>query len=377
MNNINLMKCDSGQRNASLRITCLLAFLLAGFIMPVHAQSSDFRLHFRRGDLRRVVTTEVLRLAMHFPQVEEHDAKPSIRTSVYCFTERVDSLLPGGNAIIAASLDSFKTSIDFGEGKHAEHFFSFNSSAEYDITHELHDIKVLPRAQFLGQTIRYILRPDGTIKEFLNLQDFYQAAIGHGYDYDLVHAMISLSDSLRMAQLLEFGFGGLAASQATYTSPSTTTEIPITRTVHTLHAGAQTLDVHVEYSNPPQRIEYLEGIAMPLYILSYSGGGSGSITFGKSYLLHSEYQDTAKVLLHVDIDTVPEEITRSVTTEVLPIPVMHGRNISIKEVGAHTGANNDSLQNALRGIQPNTDDPHPNGRVVPSIHPEPSPAKEN
>jgi hypothetical protein len=364
-------------RIAPLRMTFVTLILIAGFWTDIYAQSSnDFRFHFREGDLHRVVTTEILRLGFHFPQVDEQNAKPSVRTSVYCFTERVDSVLPGGSAIIAASLDSFKTGIDIGEGEHAENFFRFNSAGDWDITHELHDIKVLPRAQFLGQTIRFVMRPDGTIKEFLNLQDFHQAAIGHGYDYDLVHAMLSLSDSLRMGQLLEFGFGGMAAVKEPYTSPSTTTEIPIKRTVSARRLNAETLDVHARYFDPPNRIEYLEGIAMPLGVLHYHGSGSGSIMFAKGNFLRSEYQDTARVLLKVDIDTVPEDITRSVTTEIFPISVLHGRNVSIKEISIHSGVNTDSLEDALKGSVPNAHN-HGNKNVTPSANPETQPAKDN
>ena len=199
--------------------------------------ASEFRLHFVQGDLHRVVTKEILRLFMHFPQVDPSDAKPSIRTTIYSFSERVDSVLPDGSAVIAASLDSFKTGINFGEGPHAENFFRFNSADDWSITHELHDIKVLPRAQFLGHTILFVMRPDGTIARFINLNDFHANAIGHGYQYDMVHAMLSLTDSLRMGQLLEFGMGGMAAANGPYTSPSTTTEIPVTRTVYATRDG--------------------------------------------------------------------------------------------------------------------------------------------
>ncbi len=359
-------------RSISLYVSILVA--LAFMDTAVSAQPNDFRLHFRQGDLRRVVTKEILRLGFHFPQVDEKHTRPSVRTSVYSFTERVDSVLRDGSAVISASLDSFQTGIDIGEGKNAENFFRFNSAGEWDITHELHDIKVLPRAQFLGHTIRYILRPDGTIKEFLNLKDFYQAAIGHGYEYDLVHAMLSLSDSLRMGQLLEFGYGGLAAARIPFSSPSTTTEIPITRTVTSRIIGPEKLELTARYSNPPEQIEYLEGIAMPLFILRYDGSGSGSVSMAKGYLLRSEYQDTAKILLHVDIDTVPEEITRSVSTEVFPISVLHGKNISIKELSIHTGVDQDSLENALRRAGKGQPDKG-NGNVTTPPDPDAPPAK--
>ncbi len=310
-------------------------------IEPITHPLSEFRIQFHEGDMHRVVTKEVLRLAMHFPQVDASGARPSIRTSVYSFTETVQKVLPDGSAIIGASLDSFKTGINFGEGKNAENFFRFNSADDWSITHELHDIKVLPRAQFLGHTIRYVMRPDGTIARFLNLKDFHEDAIGHGYDYDMVHAMLSLTDSLRMGQLLEYGMGGMAALRAPYTSPSTATEIPITRTVTATHDGKGELKVRATYFDPPQRIEYLEGIATPMGILHFYGGGKGELTMSDGYLKHSFYRDTANVKLAVDIDTVPEEITRIVTTDVYPIEVMHASKITIREIKSHRGVYKD------------------------------------
>jgi hypothetical protein len=331
-------------------IFLVMAGLLAhGVLLPASARSqepsprmqfithhpSEFHLQFHEGDLHRVVTKEVLRLAMHFPQVDAGGAKPSIRTSVYSFTETVEKVLPDGSAIIGASLDSFKTGINFGEGKNSENFFRFNSAEEWSITHELHDIKVLPRAQFLGHVIRFVMRPDGTISRFLNLDDFHGDAVGHGYAYDLVHAMLSLTDSLRMGQLLEYGMGGMAAINGPYTSPSTATEIPITRTVTASKEGNGKLKVHATYFDPPARIEYLEGIATPMGILTFYGGGLGEMTVSEGYLKHSFYQDTANVHLAVDIDTVPEEITRTVTTDVYPIQVLHASKITIREIHSH------------------------------------------
>jgi|GEM_PF-2631055 len=307
----------------------------------------DVRLHFHEGDLHRVVITEVLRLAMHFPQVDASGARPSIRTSVYSFTETVEKELPDGSAIIAASLDSFKTGIDFGEGKNAENFFRFNSSDDWSITHELHDIKVLPRAQFLGHTIRFVMQPDGTISRFLNLQDFHDDAVGHGYDYDMVHAMLSLTDTLRMGQLLEYGMGGIAAAESPYTSASTATEIPVERRVTSNHEGKGKLKVRVRYDHPPSRIEYLEGIATPMGILHFYGGGTGELTVNDGYLKHSFFEDTANIRLAVDIDTVPEEITRVVTTDVYPIPVLHANKITIREIQVHHGVYKDPNPGAI------------------------------
>jgi len=273
---------------------------------------------------------------MHFPQVETNDAKPSVRTSEYSFTESVEKLLPDGSAIIAASLDSFKTLITIGEGPGAEDFFHFNSDIAWDIEHSLHDIKTLPRAQFLGQTLRFTMRPDGTVHDFQNLSAFHDNAVGKGYDYDMVHAMLSLSDSLRMGQLLELGAAGLAGLHEKYHSPSTATEIPISRVVWAKETGKD-VAVHATYSNPPQKIDYLEGIATPMGILKFSGGGTGALVVKDGFLTHSTYRDTANVILAVDIDTVPEEITRVVTTDITPVPVLHGGKVSIREIEVHHG----------------------------------------
>jgi len=321
-----------------LKISFIIFAANCSLVGGSFAQSAaDYRLKFREGDIRRAVITEVLRQQWHFPQVSADLAKPSIRTSKYFFTETIERLTPGGGAVIGATLDSFQTGISMGETKDAESFFKFNSNGDWDISHEFHDIKVLPRAQFLGNTLRFTMNPDGTIANFLNLQGFHENAIGKGYDYDMVHAMLSLTDSLRMGQLLEFGFGGLAAVEGPFTSPSTATEIHLTRTVSATEVGKGILKVHSSYFDAPKDIDYLEGIATPLGILSFYGAGSGEIAFKDGYLKHSVYNDTANIVLKVDIDTVPEEITRTVTTDIYPIPVLRGGKVTIKEIQAHHG----------------------------------------
>ncbi len=324
------------------QVKITVVFLLLGFAASAHGQKQaggkpDFRLHFHEGDVRRVQLTEILRLMMHFPQVEAGDAKPSVRTSNYSFTETVEKLLPDGSAIIGASLDSFTTTITIGEGKDAEDFFHFNSAVDWDIQHTFHDIKTLPRAQFLGQTIRFTMRPDGTVHDFQNLSAFHDNAVGKGYDYDVVHAMLSLSDSLRVGQMLELGAGGLAGLEGTYRSSSTATEISILREVHSRLKDNHTLVLRAKYSNPPARIEYLEGIATPMGIMKFEGGGSGELTFKDGFIANSRYCDTANVVLAVDVDTVPEEITRVVTTEVSSVPVLRGNKITVKEIESHRG----------------------------------------
>jgi hypothetical protein len=90
------------------------------------------------------------------------------------------------------------------------------------------------------------------------------------------------------------------------------------------------------YSNPPARIDYMEGIATPMGILKFHGAGSGEITLKDGFLTHSIYHDSSRVILAIDIDTVPEEITRLVTTDITPIPVTrvgkYGGRVIIKEL---------------------------------------------
>jgi hypothetical protein len=332
---------------------------------------AKYRLDFREGDAHRVVITEVLRLEMHFPQVDSDQTRPSVRTSNYSFTETVQKVLPDGSAIIEATLDSFKTAITIGEGPGAEDFFHFNSAYSGDIEHFLHDIKVLPRAQFLGQILLFTMQPDGTIHDFQNLQAFHDDAIGKGYDYDMVHAMLSLTDSLRIGQLLELGFGGLAATERPYTSSSTATEIPITRSV-TSSANRNSIAVRARYFDPPKNIDYLEGIATPLIIKQFRGGGMGTIEMKNNFLTHSTYRDTANVFLGVDIDNVPEEITRIVTTDVYPVAVLRGGSVSIKEIEVHKGTPKDPNAEAMKRM--NVIDPEAGKIYAPDSTRHPSPA---
>jgi hypothetical protein len=340
-----------------LKLAVLLLVISCAGTIYGRSGPSEYRLNFRVGDIHRVVIKEVLRMEMHFPQVDTDQVKPSVRTTTYSFTETVQKVLPDGAAIIAATLDSFRTVITIGEGKGAEDFFHFNSASDGDIEHNLHDIKVLPRAQFMGQTLVFTMRTDGTIHDFQNLDSFHDDAIGKGYDYDMVHAMLSLSDSLRMGQLLEFGFGGLAAIEKPYTSPSTATEIHVTRTVTAKPSGKNSLTVKEAYFDPPKKIDYLEGIATPMGIKNFYGAGEGSIEMAANFLRHSVYRDTANVYLAVDIDNIPEEITRLVTTDVYPIQVLHGGTVSIKELETHKGIYQDPSEKLMKNamvIDPET-----------------------
>jgi hypothetical protein len=327
-----------------IKVTVVCALVALGALSA--SAKTDYSLKFHQGELRRVKIQEVLKLFMIFPGVDSELAQPSVRTTDYSFTERVDTVFSDGSAMIAATLDSFKTAIMIGEGKDAETFFTFNSTNEYDLSHGFRDIKTLPRAQFLGQTLRFVMYPNGTVHSFANLEDFHKLSVGKGYDYDFVHAMLSLTDSLRMGQLLEIGFGGLGAVDQKFTSPSTVTEIPVTRTVTSRELGDGRLAIRTTYSEPPKTIEYLEGIATPLGIERFAGSGSGELTFAKGHVTRATFSDTAYVALQVDIEHMPETITRHVTVETAPIAVMRGGSVSIKETEVHHDAPKDPQSEA-------------------------------
>lgn len=316
-----------------LKVTMVIA--LVAMVAGAASARNDYALKFRQGELRRVHIQEKLKLFMIFPGVDSELAQPSVRTTDYSFTERVDTVYSDGSALIAATLDSFKTVILLGDGKDAETFFSFNSTNDYDLSHSLRDIKTLPRGQFLGQTLRFTMYTDGTVHSFRNLDDFHKLAVGKGYDYDFVHAMLSLTDSLRMGQLLEHGFGALGAVDEPFHSPSTVTEIPVQRTVTARESSSGRLGFHAAYTNAPEKIDYLEGIAMPLGIEKFSGGGTGEVFVNKGHFIRGTFSDTAYVALAIDIEHMPETITRQVTVEVAPIEVMRGGSVSIQEVEVH------------------------------------------
>ena len=165
----------------ALLSACSLAFSLA-ISADVSNAKKPVHLEFKEGMLNHVSITEVLKITMHFPQVENDEVRPSTRTTNYDFTERVEKTNPDGSALIGFTLDSVKTVIVLGEGRNREEFFKFNSNDADDINKKFHDIRTLPRAQFLGQTLRYTVSPDGQVKNFENLDQFHQMAMGKDYD---------------------------------------------------------------------------------------------------------------------------------------------------------------------------------------------------
>jgi hypothetical protein len=97
-----------------IKVTVVCALVALGALSA--SAKTDYSLKFHQGELRRVKIQEVLKLFMIFPGVDSELAQPSVRTTDYSFTERVDTVFSDGSAMIAATLDSFKTAIMIGEG---------------------------------------------------------------------------------------------------------------------------------------------------------------------------------------------------------------------------------------------------------------------
>jgi hypothetical protein len=332
------------------RLSIVFVLFVVGLVLyagtSVRSTTSSLLLHFKQGDLHHLAIQEVLRITMHFPQVDFDDLRPSVRTTDYDFTEHIDTVYADGSALFAVTLDSFKTAIVIGEGRSKEQYFTFNTNDDYDLQHNFHDIRALPRAQFLGQTLRFTVGTDGLIRNFQNLANFHRNTLGEGYDYDFTHAMLSLTDSLRVGQLLEPGFGAIAAATnkpegSGFTSAYTATEIPIKRTVLPIsvkHKGTEdSITIRATYSDAPARIDYLEGLAATLGLTEYKGSGSGYAVVANGTVVRAMYRDTSNSKLQVDIEAVPEEIIRQVKSVRTPVAVIRGGNVSVKEIKEHRG----------------------------------------
>lgn len=316
--------------------------LAAGLVFALIASSvayaqSDVKLRFTEGEMTRLKLIETLKLTMYQPGVDIEFIEPSVRMFDYSFTETVEKVNPDGSAVLSVRLDSFATTTHIGEGKGAEEFFRFNSSDDYDLRKNFRDIKTYPRAQFLGQNLRFTMGPDGMIRSFENLNDFKIAAQGKGFDYDFVRAILAMSDSLRLGQLLEQGFGAIPAlSENTYNAPYTVTEIPVTRQISSRRKG-DSLFVNAVYAEAPEKIEYLEGIAIPIELKKFGGNGSGRMVVKKGKLVWGHYQDSTMVDLFVDPDTIPYKAVREVTIRRSPIEVRKGVKVTIQEKEVHRG----------------------------------------
>lgn len=300
------------------------------------AMSQPVALVFKEGEHTRVNIREVLKLTLFQPQVEDEFVQPSVRNFDYSWTERVEKVNDDGTALIAITLDSFQTTTFIGEGKGAEEYFRFNSTDEYDLRKNFRDIKTYPRGQFLGQTLRFTIGPDGLIRSFENLDGYKVAAQGKGFDYEMVRAILALADERRLGQLLEQGFGAIAAlNRKDVTTPFTMTEVPVDRELESRKKG-DTLVVKARYTNPPQRIEYLEGIAIPIVLTNFGGEGSGKAVVKKGKFVWGSYQDSAMVTLNIDPEVIPYKAVREVTVRRSPIDVIRNAKVTIRETEQHT-----------------------------------------
>ncbi len=334
--------------NRSIKFSLLVVSLtVIGGVLTSFSNAIDHRpivhLTFKQGAINRLTINEVLKITMHFPQVDNDEVRPSTRLTDYDFTETIDKVNPDGSAMFSIVLDSFRTRIILGDGRSKEEFFAFSSNSDDDMKTKLHDIRTLPRAQFLGQTLRFTVGTDGQVKHFENLAQFHQNSLGPDADYDFVHAMLSISDSLRMQQLLEQGFGAVGAAASPTGSlfgASTATEIPIERkmTVASIYAKSQHEDSIVVtgvYSDAPAHIDYLEGLSANVALSGYKGGGKGYAIVENGEVVRAGYRDTSTMKLQVDIETVPEEVVRYVTAYRSPINVMRGGTVHLEPGREH------------------------------------------
>jgi hypothetical protein len=296
------------------------------------------KIKFTEGDHFNVKVTEILYIRQQSSQVDSENVDPSWRTTVYNFTEAIEKVNPDGSAQVASTLDSFTTRIVVRENIDRNEYFRFNSTNEFDIQNRLRDIRALPRAQFLGQTIRYKVGTDGLVKSFDNLSSFQQNTIARSFDYDMLHAMMSLSDSLRVGQLLEEGFGVVAAFSAgnngKVSTPYTMTEIPVTRNLNAVKKGDK-ITFTGEFTNAPDSTQYLEGIAFPMNLQHFVGKSKGEIEFKNGIALNGSALDTASLELHIESDVIKEQVSRNTTFERDPIEILRGRDIQIKELKSH------------------------------------------
>ncbi|MEP7235442.1 MAG: hypothetical protein ABI778_09120, partial [Ignavibacteriota bacterium] len=321
--------------------TCLIivAFFAAS---PAYSQKdAPLKLNFKEGNSYHVKVTEVLYLKQQAPQVDADMVEPATRTSIYNFTETIEKLNPDGTALVASTLDSFTTKIIVGKIDDRNEFFRFNSNNEYDLQNRLKDIRALPRAQFLGQTLRYTLGADGLIKNFQNLSGFQLATVARSFEYDMLNAMLSLSDSLRIGQLLEEGFGAIAAfadgGKGKIQTPYTIAEIHVTRNLSVNRKGDQ-LNYTGSFDAPPAKIDYLEGIAFPMKVENFKGGCYGSVIMHDGIAASGSAVDTANMDLHVDTEIYKSEIVRHLDFQREPIKVLRGATIQIKEIKSHTAS---------------------------------------
>lgn len=300
--------------------------------------AADVKLGFKEGAIFHIKAVEQLKITMQFSQVDSALVEPSIRITEYHFTETIEKVHPDGSASIAATLDSFYTKIYTNRIDERNEFFRFSSTNDFDIQNRLKDIRALPRAQFLGQTLRYIIGPDGLIRSFANLKDFQMATIGRAYEYDMMQAMLSLSDSLRVGQLLEQGAGALAALGAASQPvrlPYTLTEIKLDREISAARKAGGVISFEGKFASVPASIGYLEGIATKMDIEHFHASMKGEVHMTGGIVTHQTISEAGSMILKFDVETVKHAIERQYTVTREPIKVLRGATVRIEEKERH------------------------------------------
>lgn len=302
------------------------------------AKNSAPTIVFKEGALYSVRSSENLWIRMQSSQVEESMVDPSTRISNYYITERIEKVYPDGSADIAATLDSFTTKIYVGAMNESNEYFRFNSTNDFDIENRLKDIRALPRAQFLGHTLKYTIGNDGLIRSFANLKDFQSDAISRAFEYDITQAMLSLSDSLRVGQLLEQGFGAIAAAGKIPTGemqlPYTVTEIHTTRSLKTKNLPGGVITFTGQFIDPPTKITYLEGMAWEMGLSNFKGGTFGSVAVKNGVVTSAEVVDSASMLISLDSERIKSAVHRKYSVTRTPLQVTQG-TVTVREIKSH------------------------------------------
>jgi len=300
--------------------------------------AKDTQLNFKEGAVFHVKAVEELKLTMQASQVDPELVEPSIRITEYHFTETIEKVFADGSANIAATLDSFKTTIYINTVDDRNEFFRFNSTNEYDIQNRLKHISALPRAQFLGQTLRYTIGTDGLIKSFANLKDFQSATIGRAFEYDMMRALLSFSDSLRVGQLLEQGAGALAALNTPsqpLQSPYTFTEIGLNREISATRKPDGLISYEGKLINVPKSIEYLEGIDTKMEIGNFKGTTKGNVRLTGGIITEQSQTESGSMILKIDVEEIKHAIDRQYSLTREPIKVMRGAKVTVQDKESH------------------------------------------
>jgi len=316
-----------------IRYATIVCCLFASF-----ALAKDTKLSFKEGAVFHVKATEQLKLTMQSSQVDSALVEPAIRITEYHITETIEKVLPDGSAQIASTLDSFKTTIYINKVDDRNEFFRFNSTNEFDIQNRLKHISALPRAQFLGQTLRYTIGTDGLIRSFANLKDFQSATIGRAFEYDMMRALLSFSDSLRVGQLLEQGAGALAALNAASKPlqiPYTLTEIKLDREISATQKPDGSITYEGKLVNAPKSIEYLEGIDTKMEIANFRGTTKGSVRPTGGIVTEQSLTESGSMVLKIDVEEIKHAIDRQYSLTREPIKVMRGAKVTIQDKESH------------------------------------------